>query len=84
VVKKKATSAPRIAEEKPATLKDLLDPAVLLKLKAQAAEMKAEEEDRKEAERKRKEEARQTEQKRLENDFAHLLENSSLDWKSYK
>lgn len=81
---KKKASAPRAAEEKPATLKDLLDPAVLQKLKAQAAEMKAEEEDRKEAERKRKEEARLSELKRLENDFAHLLENSSLDWKSYK
>ena len=84
MAKKKAASTPRVVEEKPATLKDLLDPAVLQKLKAQAAEMKAEEEDRKEAERKQKEEARLTEQKRLDNDFAHLLENSSLDWKSYK
>ncbi|MDT3425975.1 outer membrane murein-binding lipoprotein Lpp [Paenibacillus forsythiae] len=83
--KKKLPSPPRAnKEEAPATLKDLLSSEVLNKLKAQADELKNEEKDRKEAERKAAEEARKVEQKRLDNDFAHLLENSSQDWRKYK
>ncbi|ANS77274.1 hypothetical protein AWM70_15675 [Paenibacillus yonginensis] len=67
-----------------ATLKDLLNPAVVSKLKEQAAEMKREEETRKEEERKRAEEARKQEQKRLESSFEYLLNNSSQDWKKFK
>jgi len=72
------------AQDKPATLKDLLDPKVLEKLKAQANDMKKEEEDRKAAKRKQEEEARQAEQKRRENDFEYLLNNTKQDWKQYK
>ncbi|AKG33733.1 YqkE family protein [Paenibacillus durus] len=83
--KKKMPNAPRVSkEDAPATLKDLLSSEVLNKLKAQADELKNEENDRKEAERKKAEEARKAEQKRLDNDFAHLLENSSQDWRKYK
>ncbi|NGM82588.1 YqkE family protein [Paenibacillus sp. 7124] len=83
--KKKIPNAPRAAKEEPqATLKDLLSSEVLNKLKAQADELKNEEADRKEAERKAAEEARKAEQKRLDNDFGHLLENSSQDWRKYK
>ncbi|MFD1775685.1 YqkE family protein [Paenibacillus rhizophilus] len=83
--KKKMPNAPRAGkEEAQATLKDLLSSEVLNKLKAQADELKNEEASRKEAERKAAEEARKTEQKRLDNDFAHLLENSSQDWRKYK
>lgn len=83
--KKKMTPAPRpAAADAPATLKDLLSSEVLNKLKAQSDAMKAEENDKKEAARKAVEDQRKAEQKRLENDFAHLLENSSQDWHKFK
>ncbi|WP_018755860.1 YqkE family protein [Paenibacillus terrigena] len=72
------------AQDKPATLKDLLDPKVLEKLKAQANDLKQEEEDRKATKRQQEEEARKAEQKRKENDFEYLLNNTKQDWKQYK
>lgn len=83
--KKKYTPSPNAAsQDKPATLKDLLSPDVLSRLKAQADELSAAEERRKEEQRKQEEEARKAEQKRLDNDFEHLLNNSSPDWRKYK
>ncbi|WP_410513917.1 YqkE family protein [Paenibacillus sp. BR2-3] len=83
--KKKMPSAPRTpAADAPATLKDMLSREVLDKLKAQMDEVKAEENNRKETARKAVEDQRKAEQKRLENDFAHLLENSNQDWNKYK
>ncbi|KWX80187.1 YqkE family protein [Paenibacillus sonchi] len=83
--KKKAAPAPRpAASDAPATLKDLLSSDVLDKLKAQSDALKAEEHEKKEAARKAVEDQRKAEQKRLENDFAHLLENSSQDWHKFK
>lgn len=82
--KKKMPNPPRAAApEGPTTLKDLLSSDVLEKLKAQSDAMKAEENDRKEAALKAVEDQRKAEQKRLENDFGHLLENSSQDWHKY-
>jgi hypothetical protein len=75
---------PSASENKPATLKDLLNPEILDKLKAQANEMKAAEAEHKEQQRKQAEEERKAEQKRLEGNFEYLLENSSMDWKKYK
>lgn len=72
------------ASDKPATLKDLLSADIVGRLKAQADEMKAEESRRREEKRKQEEEARKAEQKRLENNFEHLLNNSSLDWRKHK
>ncbi|MCZ8521191.1 MULTISPECIES: YqkE family protein [Paenibacillus] len=72
------------SEEKPATLKDLLGADVLQKLKAQSESMKAEAEQQKEEARKRAEEARKAEQKRLDNDFGHLLSNSDPNWRKFK
>lgn len=76
----------RSSEDQPAnaTLKDLLSSDVLGKLKAQADEWKAEEAKQKEEARKMAEEARKAEQKRLDNDFGHLLENSKMDWRKFK
>ncbi|WP_019912868.1 YqkE family protein [Paenibacillus sp. HW567] len=83
--KKKTTPAPRpAAADAPATLKDLLSSDVLDKLKAQSDALKAEENGKKEAARKAAEDQRKAEQKRLDNDFAHLLENSSQDWHKFK
>lgn len=83
--KKKLPSTPRpAAVDGPTTLKDLLSSDVLSKLKAQSDELKTEENDRKEAARKVVEDQRTAEKKRLENDFAHLLDNSSQDWKKFK
>ncbi|MFM9276520.1 YqkE family protein [Paenibacillus jiagnxiensis] len=85
MAKKRKPAAPAQApQDKPATLKDLLSSEVLDKLKAQANEAKAEQEKRQEEERTRVIEARKAEQKRLENDFEYLLNNSSLDWKKHK
>jgi len=83
--KKKLPNPPRNpAADGPATLKDMLSSEVLDKLKAQSDALKAEETNRKEAARKAVEDQRKAEQKRLENDFGHLLENSSQDWHKYK
>lgn len=73
------------SDDKATTLKDLLKPEVLSKLKAQADGMKAEEAKRKEDIRIAADEARRAELKRLENDFEHLLNNSNgKDWSKYK
>ncbi|WP_219837384.1 YqkE family protein [Paenibacillus sp. R14(2021)] len=69
-------------EEKPATLKDLLRPDILDKLKATAQDLKSAEEKRKEDLRKQEEAARAAEQKRLDNDFEYLLNNSKIDHRS--
>ncbi|MDF2726383.1 MAG: hypothetical protein K0Q59_6061 [Paenibacillus sp.] len=82
--KKPAVAASSAADDKPATLKELLNPAVVEKLKAASDAMKAEEQQRKEEKRKQEEVARKAEQKRLDNDFGHLLNNSKLDWHKYK
>ncbi|MFD0716670.1 YqkE family protein [Paenibacillus sp. GCM10027626] len=70
--------------DKPATLKDLLRPDLVEKLKAHSSELKAADEQRKEQERQQIEAARKAEQKRLENDFEHLLNNSRMDWRQHK
>lgn len=72
------------AADKPATLKDLLNPELVGKLKAQAEEMRADEEKRRAEARRQAEEARKAEQKRLENDFEYLLNHSSMDWRKHK
>lgn len=83
--KKRQPPAPRqSAEEKPATLKDLLSQDVLQKLKAQAEDLKVEEARRAEQRREEAEKARKAEQKRLENNFEYLLENSDMNWKKFK
>ncbi|WP_339817505.1 YqkE family protein [Paenibacillus sp. FSL R7-0216] len=86
--KKKGRSGPGTpanpAADKPATLKDLLGEDTLAKLRAQANELKKDEERHQEEARVRKEEARRAEQKRLDNDFEHLLNTSELDWHKYK
>lgn len=75
---------PAAPETGGATLKELLSADVLGKLKAQAEELKADEARRMEQKRQAEEEARKAEQKRRENDFEYLLNNSGMDWKSYK
>ncbi|CAH1221572.1 hypothetical protein PAECIP111893_04730 [Paenibacillus plantiphilus] len=83
--KRKHTPSPKAAaQDKPATLKDLLSPDVLSKLKAQADELSAAEERQLEEQRKQAEEERKAEQKRLDNNFEYLLNNSSSDWRKYK
>jgi hypothetical protein len=78
------SNSPSQAQDKPATLKDLLNPDTVNRLKAQAEAMREKEAKRREDERKKAEEARKAEQKRLESNFEHLLNNSNLDWKKYK
>lgn len=70
--------------DKPATLKDLLNPDIIKKLQAQTDEMKAAEAAELEKVRLQAEAAKQAEQKRLENDFEYLLKNSSMDWRKNK
>lgn len=76
---KKRKSAPAqkpIAQDKPATLQDLLSPEILSKLKAQAKELKAVEERIKDEKKKQVEALHKAEQKRLDNDFEYLLNMS--------
>lgn len=86
MVKKKRPVAAQqaVAQDKPATLKDLLNPDIVNKLKAQGDAWKAEDEAKKEEARKRAQEAQKAEQKRLENDFEYLLNNSSAEWRKHK
>ncbi|GAB6931335.1 hypothetical protein JCM10914A_53180 [Paenibacillus sp. JCM 10914] len=70
--------------DKPATLKDMLDPQVLAKLKETTESLKASEAQRLEQERQEREDARKAEQKRRDNDFEYLLEHSEMNWKNYK
>jgi hypothetical protein len=72
------------SQDTPATLKDLLSQDVVDKLTKQADELKLIEENHKEEVRKQAQEIRAAEQKRLENDFEHLLNNNNLDWRKYK
>ncbi|GIO37633.1 hypothetical protein J41TS12_24940 [Paenibacillus antibioticophila] len=82
--KKTQGTRPAPAADKPATLKDLLGETTIAKLKEQAAALQQEEDRRKEEARLKAEQARKAEQKRLDNDFEHLLKNSSMDWKKFK
>ncbi|HEY4391199.1 MAG TPA: YqkE family protein [Paenibacillus sp.] len=85
MAKKKAQQQPAArTQDKPATLKDLLNDEILSKLKAQASELKREEEQRKEEERIQVEEAKRAERKKLENNFEYLLNKSDMDWNKYK
>ncbi len=85
MAKKKTTPIPAAkAADKPATLKDLLGKDILAKLKEQAEELQQEEEQRKEEARIKADEARKAEQKRLDNNFEHLLNSSKMDWHKFK
>lgn len=84
MAKKRAASVKPIPQEQPATLKDMLNPDVIGKLKAQAEQLREINEKQKEEKRKQVEEARRAEQKRLDNNFEHLLNNSDLDWRNFK
>lgn len=76
MAKKKQPVARPAASDKPATLKDMLNPEVLAKLQAQANELKQSEADRREEEQRLAAEAKKAERKRLENDFEYLLGQS--------
>ncbi|WP_079909400.1 YqkE family protein [Paenibacillus sp. 32352] len=84
VKKRQPAAAKPEASDKPATLKDLLNPEIVNKLKSQADDMRAKEAEQREKSRKEAEESRKAEQKRLESDFGYLLENSGMDWRKYK
>lgn len=83
--KKRNIHTPRPEQsDKPATLKDMLNPQILEKLKETTEALKASEADRLEKERQEREAARRAEQKRRDNDFEYLLEHSEMDWRKYK
>jgi len=87
--KRKPAQASRAAQtDKPATLADLIKPEIREQLQAQAKSQaeaqRAADEARRLEERRKAEEARQIEEERRNSDFAYLLENSKLDWKSFK
>jgi hypothetical protein len=80
----RSVAAKPAERDQPTTLKDLLNPEIVKLLNRQADDLKAAEEQRKEEARKKAEEVVKAEQKRLENDFGHLLNNSSMNWKTFK
>ncbi|WP_166244743.1 YqkE family protein [Paenibacillus turpanensis] len=85
MAKKKVRQQPAAEQQpKPTTLKDLLRPDVLQKLKSQADDIKEREAREKEQKRLEAEKKRKEEQKRLDNDFEYLLNNSSNDWRKFK
>ncbi|CAG7644810.1 hypothetical protein PAESOLCIP111_04816 [Paenibacillus solanacearum] len=86
MVKKKKPAVPQAtaSQDKQPTLKDLLNPEIVSKLKAQGDAWKAEEEAKREEAKKRAQDAQKAEKKRLENDFEYLLNNSSADWRKHK
>ncbi|MEF2245027.1 MULTISPECIES: YqkE family protein [unclassified Paenibacillus] len=65
-------------------LKDLLNADVLDKLKLQAKETEKAEQERKQREKEKEAEAKRQAQKKLENDFSYLLDNSDPNWSKYK
>lgn len=81
--RKYAPAQKPIAQDKPATLQDLLSPEILSRLKAQATELKAAEERIKDEKKKQVEDLHKAEQKRLDNDFEYLL-NMSMPSKKEK
>ncbi|WP_425271744.1 YqkE family protein [Paenibacillus protaetiae] len=54
------------------------------KLKKQSEQLKAEEADRVEKQRQEKEAARKAEEKRRNNDFEYLLNNTKQNWREFK
>ena len=66
------------------SLKDMLNQDVLAKLKQQAEAVKQEEAAKQKAKAEAEAEAKRLEQKRLEQDFSYLLENSDPNWSKYK
>lgn len=84
MAKKKVKTTRQVQQDQPTTLMDMLNPEILNKLKAQAEDLRIREEKSKEENRKKAAEERKAEQKRLENHFEHLLNNSNLDWRSFK
>lgn len=81
---KKPPVARPSAQDKPATLKDMLSSDVLAQLKAAAQATQAEQDKKVEEERARAAEARKAEQARLDNDFEYLLNHSNMDWHKHK
>jgi hypothetical protein len=77
--KRPAPASKPSAQDKPVTLKDLLGPAVL-----ETDQLKADEQERRERQRVEAAEVRKAEQKRLDNDFEHLLSSSTADWRKFK
>ncbi len=84
MAKKSRNISNHTQQDQHTTLKDMLNPEILNKLKIQAEELKILEEKNKEEGRKKAAEERKTEQKRLENNFEHLLNKSNLDWRNFK
>lgn len=87
MAKKKNKPAPArnapVADKAP-TLRDLLDPALVDKLKLQANQLKEQEAAAKEAERVRAQAEKAAAQKKLESSFEYLLDNSDPNWQKYK
>ncbi|TKC19799.1 YqkE family protein [Robertmurraya kyonggiensis] len=80
--KKKQNHSPKRNEEKPVTLGDMLNADLLKQLKEQKQQLKAVEEQKQiEEEERKKEERRQREKNKS---FEELLNESSMDWKSFK
>lgn len=83
-VSSSAKFTPKSEKDQPILLNELLSADIVNKLKAQAEELKKAEASRKEQIRMQEEEKKKLEQKRLENDFSYLLENSDPNWSKHK
>lgn len=75
-------SKKRQRQEEEGTLKDLLQDDLVKQLQSKKADLKKEEEKRKEEEKQKRIEERK--QREANKSFEELLNDSNLDWKSFK
>ncbi|MCM3566713.1 YqkE family protein [Neobacillus mesonae] len=81
-MKKKQHKPTTKKDDSSLTLKDMINPDLIKKLKDQQNELKVEEEKRKEQEEQRKREERRLKEKNKS--FEELLNESSMNWKEFK
>lgn len=79
--KKQAKQKPKQDEPK-VTLKDMMNPDLIKKLKEQQEQLKAEEDRKREMEEQKKREERRLKEKNKS--FEELLNESSINWKEFK
>ncbi len=75
-------SKKRQRQEEEGTLKDLLQDDLVKQLQSKKADLKKQEEERKEEEKQKRIEERK--QREANKSFEELLNDSNLDWKSFK
>lgn len=82
--KKRVVSTPKVQPTEGHSMQDLIGEDMFQQLKKQAKQLEEVEQQRQEEKRQEILAAKQAEKKKMENDFAYLLENSDPNWNKYK